>query len=254
MLSKTFHYFAICKNCILRILLPFAFLFLIFSCRNEEDSARIEEKRHIKIKQKETIKSDSSVLTEALPAATVKGKKGKVLQACIGTYQLTSIEASIGANGLLDYRKEYGAWRASGSAISDGMRESYPINLDRNTISELNNFSIDIDNNLNARVLINEEPIIEIPYKEYQLDFKLKNNGKDYIPLPENITKFTTFSSFFLYLLATDRLSKNIMNKIDLLSLGTDVALLRYNRKEAQFELNLFIGECCDNSLYIFKK
>jgi hypothetical protein len=118
----------------------------------------------------------------------------------------------------------------------------------------LNGLSIEIDNNLNVRVFVKEEPIIEIPYNENQLLFELKNNGKDYIPLPEKLERSTTFSGFYLYLMASDRLTNRKMNKLDLLDLNTDVALLRYNQKEAQFELNLFQGECCDNSLYIFKK
>lgn len=237
-----------------RISLTCCILFLFFACGNHEDSVQTEVKETVKKTQNTSSNVDSAALTEALPAVTVKGKKGKVLLSCIGNYQLTAIEASVGANGMFDYIKESGAWSATGSAISDGMRESYTINLDKKNISELNGLSIEIDNNLNVRVLVNEEPIIEIPYSENQLLFELKNNGKDYIPLPEKLERSTTFSGFYLYLMASDRLTNRKMNKLDLLDLNTDVALLRYNQKEAQFELNLFQGECCDNSLYIFKK
>lgn len=237
-----------------RISLTCCILFLFFACGNNEDSVQTEAKETVKKTENTSSNVDSAALTEALPAVTVKGKKGKVLLSCIGNYQLTAIEASVGANGMFDYIKESGVWSATGSAISDGMRESYTINLDKKNISELNGLSIEIDNNLNVRVFVNEEPIIEIPYSENQLLFELKNNGKDYIPLPEKLERTTTFSGFYLYLMASDRLTNRKMNKLDLLDLNTDVALLRYNQKEAQFELNLFQGECCDNSLYIFKK
>jgi len=238
----------------LRFLLNCCLLFLIFACGNNEDTFVSKVNDTDKKVQISPSKVDSAALTEALPAVSVKGKKGKLLMSCIGNYQLTAIEASVGANGMFDYIKEDGVWNATGSAISDGMRESYTINLDKKSIAELNGLTIEIDNNLNVRVFLNEESLIEIPYDEFQLRFELKNNGKDYIPLPEKLEKSTTFSGFYLYLMASDRITNRNMKKLDLLDLNADVALLRYNQKEVQFELNLFQGECCDNSLYIFKK
>jgi hypothetical protein len=197
---------------------------------------------------------DSLAKTEALPAVQIKGKKGKVLKSCIGLYQLRSIEASVGANGMMDYVKEANQWVAKGSSISDGMRESYDINLDKKTISSLNNLQIEVDNNLNIKILVQNKVAYEIPYQENELDFHLKKNGEYYISLPDNLTKSSTFSGSFLYLLASDEVGKSLFKKLDILEIYANVIVLRYNQKEAQFELNLFYGECCDNSFYYFSK
>ena len=43
------------------------------------------------------------------------------------------------------------------------------------------------------------------------------------------------------------------ISPLDIAQVGADVMVLKYNTSEKQFELNLFYGECCDESIYIFK-
>jgi hypothetical protein len=226
------------------------------SCEDDVKNNSIKNKT-IPVNQQKinTVKpADSTTYADALPAAQVKGRKGKRLQSLIGLYELIALEASVGANGMIDYDKVGSEWQALGSSISDGMRESYDITLEKKTLKSLNCLKLEVDNNFTVRLLMDNTTLIELPYKENEMTYQLINNGANYISLPDNITKSSSFSGSHLYLMASDNVNKGILQKIDLLGLSADVLVLRYNLKEAQFELNLFVGECCDNSFYKFKR
>lgn len=53
--------------------------------------------------------------------------KKSVLNSVIGEHKLIAIDAFTGANTMIDFAIQKGKWLASGSSISDGMREGFDI-------------------------------------------------------------------------------------------------------------------------------
>lgn len=84
----------------------------------------------------------------------------------------------------------------------------------------------------------------------------MKKAPKDYIQeqyIPEKLKASSIFLNDYLFLYAEDFISQDEIGAIDIAQVGANVAVLMYNMKTKQFELCLFYGECCDESVYIFK-
>lgn len=84
----------------------------------------------------------------------------------------------------------------------------------------------------------------------------MKKAPKDYIQehyIPKKLKASSIFLNDYLFLYAEDFISQDEIGAIDIAQVGANVAVLMYNMKIKQFELCLFYGECCDESVYIFK-
>jgi hypothetical protein len=200
-------------------------------------------------KEATSSKPDSEGTTESEPMS----EKKELLSSLIGEHPLQSISGFMGANTMVDYIKENGKWSASGSSLSAGMREPFDINLSQAYLKSLNSMKIKVGDDLSVSLLCNGKEYFKTPFIENGLGYYLKKSPKDYSSgMSEKLTPESTFLDESLYLYAKDFISENEMNKINVAEVMADAVVITYNTKSKQFEMNLFLGECCDNATYVF--
>jgi hypothetical protein len=206
------------------------------------------------MEEKSNSNSESQTNTSESTSEETMSEKKKVLTSLIGEHKLQSISGAMGMNGMFDYTKNAGKWSATESALSMGMREAYDVDLSKNDLKHLNSMAITVGDDLSVSLMSNGKEFFKTSFNENGLGYFLKNSPEDYISgVPEKLTPETTFLDGSLYLFAKDFISENDMNKINITSAYVDAAMLSYNTKSKQFELSLFLGECCDNATYFFK-
>lgn len=234
-------------NIFRQTVLPCALLFIALSCDNSE---------HVKPSVKTQLTKPQSDEETTKPKAELSEKR-KALMAQIGTHSLVSIAGNLGANTMIDYYKENGIWTAMGSAIEQARREPFDIGISETDLQKLKSFRVQVSNHLTVSVLCNGKTYLKAPFDEKGFTYLLKKSPKDYIQeqfIPEKLKASTIFLNDYLFLYAADFISPEKIAAIDIAKVSADVAVLRYNMKTKQFELSLFYGECCDESVYTFAK
>lgn len=105
---------------------------------------------------------------------------------------------------------------------------------------------------LSVTLFCNNTAYFKAPFQEDGMTYLLKNSPKD-LNIEEALKKSTVLIGDYLYLYAKDNLSEKETNTLDIAGVGADVVVIKYNTKTKQFEMNLFYGDCCDSSTYVFK-
>lgn len=234
-------------NIFLKTIFPCALIFMSFSCENSELGKSSVKMQLAKPQQDEDTTKPKAELSE----------KRKALMAQIGTHSLVSIMGSMGANTMFDFYKENGIWTAMGSAIEQARREPFDIEISETDLQKLKSFRVQVSNNLTVSVLCNGKTYLKAPFDEKGFTYLLKKSPIDYIQkqfIPEKLKASSIFLNDYLFLYAADFISPEKIEAIDIAQVSADVAVLRYNMKSKQFELSLFYGECCDESVYTFVK
>jgi hypothetical protein len=115
---------------------------------------------------------------------------------------------------------------------------------------------VEVAEDLTVSLLCNNKIYIKVPFKEEGFTYLLQNAPKNYSQshiLPPTLQAKSTIVNKALFLFAKDFVPETEISSLDIAQVGADVMVLKYNTSEKQFELNLFYGECCDESTYIFK-
>lgn len=181
-------------------------------------------------------------------------RKEALMRKLTGEHILKSISGSIGANTMVDYVLENGKWLATGSSISGGMRESYGIDLSDEEMKKLKSMKIIVDDDLSVSITMNGKAYFTAPYIEEGIAYSLKKSPGEYSSyMSDKLLPSSTFLDDYLYFLVKDNISENEIGPLDITGVNADALVIKYNIKSNQFEVNLFYGDCCDNSTYIFK-
>lgn len=199
--------------------------------------------------------SESKSNVENSPSTVKKelSRKKSTLTNLIGEHKLSSISGFMGANAMVDYSIENGKWIASGSSISGGMREAYDIELSNDDLNKLKSMKIIVSKDLSISLSCNNKEYFKTPFQEEGLSYFLKKAPKDYESnMSINLNSKSTFIDEYLYLYARDKVKESEINYVDIVQISADAVVIKYNTKTNKFEINLFYGDCCDNSTYIF--
>ncbi len=217
---------------------------ILISCRGENKSS-----------QPKPIDSTSNAENSPSSVKEELSRKKSTLTNLIGEHKLTSISGFMGANAMVDYLIENGKWIASGSSISAGMREAYDIELSNDDLNKLKSMKIVVSKDLSLSLSCNNKEYFKTPFQEDGLSYFLKKSPKDYESnMSINLNSKSTFIDEYLYLYAQDKVKESEINYVDIAQVSADAVVVKYNTKTNEFEINLFYGDCCDNSTYIFKK
>ncbi|MFM9967269.1 MAG: hypothetical protein ACKVQK_02520 [Burkholderiales bacterium] len=100
--------------------------------------------------------------------------KREILEDFRGEYLLVSMGGLSGANTLLDIYKRNGAWKASGSAISGGMRSGFSLDLNGRAKKILSTLKLVVDEELAVSIYSEDRRVAKFPYQENG-GFKIKN-------------------------------------------------------------------------------
>jgi len=223
-------------------------LILVF-CKSEQT---ISHEETIEAPIELTISNPDEQDLETTVKEEMSAKKS-TLNDLIGEYKLVSIEGFAGANTMMDYFIQKGKWVASGSSISDGMRESYDIDISKAELVSLQTMKIVVAGDLSVTLFCENKAYFKAAFQEDGMTYLLKNTPKDYINMEESLKKTTVFIDEYLYLYAKDNLIETEISPLDIAGVNADVVVIKYNTKTKQFEMVLFYGDCCDSSSYIFK-
>jgi hypothetical protein len=203
-------------------------------------------------------KSSDSTSNAGNSYSTVKeelSRKKSTLINLTGEHKLSSISGFMGANTMADYFIENGKWIASGSSNSGGMREPYDIELSNEDLNKLKSMKIVVSKDLSLSLSCNNKEYFKTPFQEDGLSYFLKKSPKDYESnMSINLNSKSTFIDEYLYLYTKDKVKESEINYVDIVQVAADAVVIKYNTKTSEFEINLFYGDCCDSSTYIFKK
>jgi len=182
--------------------------------------------------------------------------KKELLTALIGEHKLVAIDGSMGVNTMVEYSLTDGIWNASESSISFNdetdapMREGYDIDLKSDELQKMNSMKIVVSPNLQVSLVCNGKTYIRILFKENGMDYELANSPKEYIWIPEELTRKTTFINNELYLFAKNYTSPSKLEQIDLLLVYADVAIISCSKK---YGFSVGFHRKGDNSTYKFE-
>jgi hypothetical protein len=223
-------------------------ILIIVSACGEEPS-KIAEKELVTTEENEN-EPDSLNKVEKKESIS---KKKELLQSAIGTYKLTAISGSMGANAMFDTEKVRNKWVSTSSSISDAMRESYDIELNKSDINLLNSLKVDVDKDLNVIIKAGNKTIVESKFIDNGMDYKIKAKS-DLNDRLQNLSPSTVLDGDNLMILANDHVdfSATLSGSFDIIT--SDNMTLYYNVKEKCFYLEIFLGECCDANTFTFMR
>ena len=181
-------------------------------------------------------------------------KKKELMTKLIGTHELNSIEAGVGANGMISYSKEKNGWNGTYSSIVDGMREGEAIESSAEEKKMLSSLAIVVKEDLSVAIAEGTKELFVVPFKEDGFDYFLKKSPKEYTSyMSDKLTPQVTFLEGKLYLLAKDGLNSSSLGNLDIATGTADGIVLVLDEATSKFQMNLFNGDCCDNATYVFE-
>ena len=181
--------------------------------------------------------------------------KSDILSDAMGTFALSSIAGNAGANTMFDTYKENGKWQSSSSGIVSSMREGYENKLSDADIELLNNLHIEVDDHLNVRLYAGLVELINCPFKTGDLEYRVKETDKK--KMNEKIAAIipsNCINDNHLDLLVDDHMDFSETIKGEFNSVTSDNMILTYYPAERKFELDIFVGSCCDGNILTFKR
>ena len=181
--------------------------------------------------------------------------KADVLSNAMGQYSLSSISGNVGANTMFDTYLENGKWQSNSSSNVGGEREGTTIKLTEKDIELLNNVRIVVDDKMGVHLFAGLIELVKSPYKAGGMDYCIKQ--KDKTKMHERIASLS--ADAFKYenkyvLIADDKINftETLKGSFDIVS--EDNMILTYIPFNNTFELEIFLGECCDSNVLIFTK
>ncbi len=237
MIQKSIGIFALVASCIM-------------SCSNSE-------KQPASVPQLDTKKRHlTQVDTAQIPSATAEemNEKQRILEKLVGEHKLISVSGVSGANSMIDFYKEKGKWKISASSNSGGVREGYDPEISREDRAKLETMKIVVAPDLTLTLQCDNKTYFTVPFKKDGMAYFLKKNPKDFIlNIPKDLKPSTTVLNNELYLLAKDECTDAEVSYLNLAQVMVDAVLITYNLETKEFNVNLFYGDCCDNSTYTFQ-
>lgn len=198
--------------------------------------------------------SSSTASNSASPAVEVSSKKKSLLRGLVGEHMLNSISGFMGANTMVDYSIENGKWVATGSMLMQGEREGYEEELTSEVLAKLQSMKIVVKEDLSIELVCAGKMYFNTPYKEEGMNYLLKKSPKAYeSQIPATLKSKTTFIDDYLFIYAKDSINETEVAAIDLLQVSANVVAISFNIKTKEFAVQMFYGDCCDNSTYVFK-
>lgn len=95
-----------------------------------------------------------------------------LLSKIAGNYSVSSIEGSAFANTMFDGTIDENGWSISGSAISQGMRETIDIEFSESEFDLLDSLSIKVDSESVVKILYGSKVLLSIPFSENELSYE----------------------------------------------------------------------------------
>jgi hypothetical protein len=127
--------------------------------------------------------------------------------------------------------------------------------LSKDDLNKLLSMKLVVSEDLSLSLFCNNKEFFKTLFQEDGLSYFLKKSPKDYESnISINLKPNSTFIDDYLYLYAKDNVKESEINYVDIVQVAADAIVLKYNTKTNEFEMNLFYGDCCGNSSYIFKK
>lgn len=167
-------------------------------------------------------------------------RKKELLVGLIGEHKLESISAVRGANTLEDYYIQNGRWIGHATALVGSMREGYDLPISKSDLSKLNSMKIVVGSDLSVYLSCNGRRFFETNYTENGMSYSLKIKTDSFSnELPKELSEKSTIVNEYLYLYAKDELKPSDIGYMDINKIEGDLAILKYNMKEKQFELKL---------------
>lgn len=219
------------------------------SKQDEKEINRLEKILDSLNIEKSIIPNDVEISHENLDSISITKKE--VLTQAIGVYKLHSISGALGVNTLFDTYKESGRWKSFSSNVIDGKREATQIKLTNKDAMLLNDLVLEVDKNLHIKLLSGRKLLVEIPFNENGMDYKVESDTNSYF---KDYNSNTIFSENQLILLASDNIdfSGVIFGNFDVIA--SDHLLLTYSQEADAFYLDIFRENCCDKNLFVFKR
>jgi hypothetical protein len=180
--------------------------------------------------------------------------KHGILKNLVGQFQLDHIEGVQGTNTMFDYYMKNGEWYSFYSSIVGGMRDGSEEKLKLYENNILESLKIEIFEDLTIKLLEGSKILLEIPFIESGMDFKISNTESE---LPERfleLTKKTYFKDNNLMILADDSIDlSNFFVGLSLDVIYSDNLLLIYSLKDGEFILEIFSSEFSESIALTFK-
>lgn len=237
MIQKSIGIFALVASCFV-------------SCSNADTQPA--QLPNAEVKNQSVTPVDTAQITPA--TAEEMSQKKKILEKLVGQHRLVSVSGFSGANSMIDFYKEKGKWKISASANSGGMREEFDPEIPQEDKAKLETMKIVVAPDLSITLQCDNKTFFNVPFKKDGMAYFLKKAPKDFISnIPKDLKQSTTVINNELYLLVKDECTEEEVSYLNLAQVMVDAVLITYNLETKQFNMNLFYGDCCDNSTYTFR-
>lgn len=182
--------------------------------------------------------------------------KTDILSDAMGQYLLSSISGNAGANTMFDtYKDQHNQWTSTESSNIGGQREGKDIKLTERDIQFLNNLQIVVDEYMNVHVYAGLIELINCPFNPSGMEYRVTETDKK--KMNEKIAALSPsdiIQDDHLYLLADDEMDFSETLKGSFNVVAANNMILTYYPTERKFELNIFVGSCCDGNILTFTK
>jgi hypothetical protein len=178
-----------------------------------------------------------------LPLSVCELSKKQVLTAAIGTFHLTAVSGTAGANTMFDMEKSGRRWSVTGSYIGQhAMRKAGDYRLDRQEVDFLNSLRVHVDEDLSVRFVAGDTMIRRIPFNEKGMEHKLSPSESSlaYLETPlGKLSPSTTFIHGRLFLAAIAEVDYSGLVGSGLLSQSPDLLIAAYLAGVDRFEIQM---------------
>lgn len=181
--------------------------------------------------------------------------KSDVLSDAMGQYSLTAISGNVGANTMYDTYMENGNWMSFTSSNIGGERDGTDIKLTDKDIALLNNLHIVVDDNLTVHVYAGLIELLSCPFKADGMDYRIEEKDKSKLMEKMSVLSSSTLTKDNKYvLLADDNINFSDELSGNFIMVTEDDLILYYNPVDWTFELDIFVGSCCDGNTLTFSR
>jgi len=181
--------------------------------------------------------------------------KESIIKSLIGTHDLNSISAFMGANTMVNYDKSKGVWKGFMSMIMMGRRDGEKIKITPDLLRKLNTMKIIVNEDLSMTLTCNNSTLVNVPFKADGMVLNIKEafNDESQYGL-DKIKPELTFSEGELFLYAQDALDENENLSYDIAEVGPNSMVISYSLKDRTLKVLLCVKEGGGAADYFFKK
>jgi hypothetical protein len=178
-----------------------------------------------------------------LPLKVCELSKQQALTAAIGTFYLTAVSGTAGANTMFDMEKTGRRWSVTGSYIGpQAMREAGDYGLDKQEVDFLNSLRVRVGKDLSVRFMAGDTTIRRIPFNEEGMEHKLSpsESSLGYLETPlGKLSPSTTFIHGRLFLAAISEVDYSGLVDSGLLSQDPGRLIVAYVTGVDRFEIQM---------------